>query len=149
LPDGALGWEPAGVPCADLGTPAAERSLLAGWYAQEPGGRWTAAPTGTLLLSAPPAPLWGTANLALQVSGVNLRQAPVKLTLSVDRHPVLATVVPAGPFTLIAPLKGIRAGSRDLVEIATDSPFLPRSVGIVDDRVLGIFVERVCLQAGR
>jgi arylsulfatase A-like enzyme len=146
-PDGALGWEPAGVPCADLGTGEAERSLLAGWYAQEPAGRWTAAPTGALLLSAPPASLWGTPALALQVTGTNLRQAPVKLTLSVNRRPVLATEVPAGPFTLTAPLKGVAAGSADLVEIATDTPFLPRRVGLVDDRVLGIFVERVCLQA--
>ncbi len=147
FPDGALGWEPAGVPCADLRTPEAARSLLAGWYAQEPGGRWTAAPTGALLLSAPPAPLWRTPDLALQVTGTNLRQAPVKLTLSVDRRPVLATVVPAGPFTLTAPLKGVADGGRDLVEIATDTPFLPRRVGLVDDRVLGIFVGRVCLQA--
>jgi hypothetical protein len=146
FPDGGLGWEPAGVPCADLGTAAAAPSLLAGWYAQEPAGRWTAAPTGALLLSAPEPSLWGTPALALQVTGTNLRQAPVRLTLSVNRRPVLATVVPAGPFTLTAPLKGIRPGSRDLVEIATDTPFLPRRVGLVDDRVLGIFVERVCLQ---
>lgn len=147
FPDGALGWEPAGVSCADLGTPEAERSLLAGWYAQEPAGRWTAAPTGALLLSPPPTPFWKTPALALEVTGTNLRQAPVKLTLSVDRHPVLATLVPAGPFTLTAPLKGVRAGGTDLVEIATDKPFLPASVGLVDDRALGIFVERVCLQA--
>jgi arylsulfatase A-like enzyme len=147
FPDGALGWEPAGVPCADLGTPEAERSLLAGWYAQEPAGRWTAAPTGALLLSPPPVPLWSTPALALQVTGTNLRQAPVKLTLSVDHHPVLAAEVPAGPFTLTAPLKGVGRRSADLVEIATDKPFLPASVGLVDDRVLGIFVGRVCLQA--
>lgn len=71
----------------------------------------------------------------------------MKLTLSVDRHPVLAAEVPAGPFTLTAPLKGVSGRSTDLVEIATDTPFLPRRVGLVDDRVLGIFVERVCLQA--
>ncbi len=147
FPDGSLGWEPAGLPCADLGTTAADPSLLAGWYAKEPAGRWTAAPTGGLVLSAPAAPLWGTPALALQVTGSNLRQAPVKLTLSVDHRPVLATEVPAGPFTLTAPLKGVAAGSTDLVEIATDTPFLPARVGLVDNRVLGIFVGRVCLQA--
>jgi arylsulfatase A-like enzyme len=147
FPDGSLGWEPAGVPCADLGTTAAERSLLAGWYAKEPAGRWTAAPTGSLVLSAPAAPLWRTPRLALQVTGTNLRQAPVKLTLSVNQRAVLETELPAGPFTLTAPLKGIAAGGTDLVEIATDSPFFPARVGLVDDRVLGIFVGRVCLQA--
>jgi arylsulfatase A-like enzyme len=149
FPDGSLGWEPAGRACADLGTAAAAPSLLAGWYAKEPAGRWTAAPTGGLVLSAPSAPLWGTPALALQVAGINLRQAPVKLTLSVNRRAVLEAEVAAGPFTLTAPLKGIAAGSTDLVEITTDTPFLPRSVGLVDDRVLGIFVGRVCLQAGR
>jgi arylsulfatase A-like enzyme len=146
FPNGSLGWEPAGVPCADLGTAAAERSLLAGWYAKEPAGRWTAAPTGALVLSAPAASLWGTPALALQVTGTNLRQAPVKLTLSVNRRPVLATELPAGPFTLTASLKGVAAGSTDLVEIATDTPFLPARVGLVDNRVLGIFLNRVCLQ---
>jgi hypothetical protein len=60
---------------------------------------------------------------------------------------VLEAEVPAGPFTLTAPVKGVPPGSTDLVEIATDTPFLPARVGLVDNRVLGIFVERVCLQA--
>jgi len=145
-PDGSLGWEPAGRSCVDLKTADADPSLLAGWYAKEPAGRWTA-PTGGLVLSTPEAPLWGTPALALQVTGINLRQAPVKLTLSVNRRAVLETELPAGPFSVVAPLKGVATGSTDLVEISTGTPFVPASVGLVDNRVLGIFVGRVCLGA--
>jgi hypothetical protein len=129
-----------------MGSAEAERSLLAGWYAPEGNGRWSA--QGGSLVLAPPASSWGQPRPVLVLDGVNYRQAPVKVTLSVDRHRVLESELPAGAVHLVAPLQGVAPGGLDLVEIATDSAFVPARHGMQDARSLGLFLTEVCLQPG-
>ncbi len=146
FPDGRLGWAPSGVNCVQMGSVESERSLLAGWYAPEGNGRWSA--QGASLVLAPPASLWGGARPVLVLDGANYRQAPVKVTLSVDRHRVLESELPAGPIHLVAPLRGVAPEGLDLVEIATDPAFVPARHGMQDQRSLGLFLTEVCLQPG-
>ncbi len=145
-PNGRLGWANPGsvANCIQMGKPDANPSFLAGWYEPEGPGRWSAQ-DGTLVLTAPGAsPL--TARPDLLVSGINFRPAPVRVTLSVNHHAVLETELQVGPFHLSAPLTGVPLDDLDLVEIATDSAFVPSRAGLPDQRSLGLYLTDVCLE---
>ena len=60
---------------------------------------------------------------------------------------VLSSTLPAGPFQLSAPLAGVPLSDPSLVEIATDE-FVPARHGLPDQRSLGLYFTRVCLEAG-
>jgi hypothetical protein len=70
----------------------------------------------------------------------------VRVTLSVNHHAVLETELQVGPFHLSAPLTGVPLDDLDLVEIATDSAFVPSRVGLPDQRFLGLYLTDVCLE---
>ncbi|HEY0513067.1 MAG TPA: sulfatase [Thermoanaerobaculia bacterium] len=146
FPDGRLGWSSPGsvANCAQMGKEDAGRSLLAGWYEPDGAGRWSAQ-DGTLLLAAPD-PSSGQLRPGLMVSGNNFRPSPVRVTLSVNRHEVLETELKAGPFHLSASLAGVPLDSLSMVRIATDSEFVPSRVGLPDQRSLGLYLTRICLE---
>ena len=145
FPNGRLGWaNPGSVSnCAQMGKEVASGSLLAGWYEPDGTGRWSAQ-DGTLVLTAPQAS--SLIRPGLLVSGTNFRPSPVRVTLSVNHHAVLETELQAGPFHLSAPLTGVPLDTLDLVEIATDSEFVPSRVGLPDQRSLGLYLTTVCLE---
>jgi arylsulfatase A-like enzyme len=144
--NGRLGWANPGsvANCIQMGKPDASPSFLAGWYEPEGAGRWSAQ-EGTLVLTAP-----GTSPRSvpteLRVSGNNFRPSPVRVTLSVNRHPVLESELKAGPFRLAASLAGVPLSDLDLVEISTDSAFVPARIGLPDQRSLGLYLTTVCLE---
>jgi arylsulfatase A-like enzyme len=145
FPNGGLGWVGAGsvAPCADLGKPEAPPfPLLAGWYDADGTGRWSA-PSCSLVLGAPRNP----GRPAIELSGNNFRPSPAGVTLRVNGVEVLSSSLPAGPFQLSAPLAGIPLSDPSLVEIATDE-FVPARHGLPDQRSLGLYFTRVCLEAG-
>jgi arylsulfatase A-like enzyme len=145
FPNGGLGWVSAGSvgPCDDLGKPEAlPFPLLAGWYEPEGTGRWSA-PTGTLLLGAPQSP--GPSEVDLR--GINFRPAPVDGSLRVNGVAMQRFTMAPGPFELAVPLTGVALTDPSLVEIATDTEYVPsRHSDSKDDRSLGLYVTRVCLQ---
>jgi arylsulfatase A-like enzyme len=143
FPDGRLGWERATSPqtCVSLGGPDTGHSLLAGWYGEELGGRWTA-PAASL---AVPLPANGPHPVTLVLSGANFRLAPVRMRVSVERRSVLDTEVGPGGFQVGAALAGVSAHTPLLVEVSTDTPFVPAAAGMNgDERSLGIFLSSVC-----
>jgi hypothetical protein len=125
-----------------MGKPDANPSFLAGWYEPEGAGRWSAR-EGTLVLTTPGA---SSIRPELRVSGNNFRPSPVRVTLSVNHHPVLESELQVGPFHLSAPLAGVPLDDLDLVEISTDSAFVPSRVGLPDQRSLGLYLTTVCLE---
>lgn len=144
FPDGLLGWAAAGGvgSCVQLGEKEG-LPLLAGWYEPEGDGRWSA-PSSSLVLSAPPDPI----RLALRIHGANFRPGPVRVTIRVNRRPALRTELPVGPFQSSVPLAGVPRNTLSLVEIATDSEFVPARYGQADQRSLGLFLTEVCLDSG-
>ncbi len=145
-PGGRLGWEAGSrlESCIELSQPSAARHLLDGWYTPELSGRWTAL-RGTLALALPSAaPRFG-----VTLSGVNHRPAPVGLRVKVERRPVLETQVAVGPFDLTAKVQGAASKLPVLVEIESDSVFVPSLHGGNDWRELGLFVSSVCLEGSR
>ena len=144
FPNGRLGWAGAGAvtSCAQIAKEKnGDLSLLAGWYEPDGTGRWSAQ-SGSVVLAIPT----GQTRPELLVSGNNFRPAPVRVTLSVNRHPVLEAELPSGPFRLSAPLTGAPLNNPALVEVATDSAFVPARHGMADSRSLGLYVTTLCLE---
>lgn len=141
-PGGRLGWEAGSRlgSCIELSQPSAARHLLDGWYPPELSGRWSAL-RGTLALAMPAA----APRFDVTLSGVNHRPAPVSLRVKVERRPVLETQVAVGPFDLTAKVQGAISKLPVLVEIESDSVFVPSLHGGTDSRELGVFVSSVCL----
>jgi hypothetical protein len=115
--------------------------LLAGWYDADGTGRWSA-PSSSLVLGAPRNP----GRPEIELSGNNFRPSPAAVTLRVNGVEVLSSTLPAGPFHLSVPLDGIPSGDPSLVEIAADE-FVPARQGLADQRSLGLYFTRVCLEA--
>jgi hypothetical protein len=67
------------------------------------------------------------------------------VTLRVDGRLVLRSELPRGPFRFGVPLAGGPLSDPTLVEIMTDSAFLPAREGLPDPRSLGLYLTRVCL----
>jgi arylsulfatase A-like enzyme len=144
FPNGNLGWAGAGSvgPCVDLKQEGLPPPLLAGWYASDGTGRWSA-PTGTLLLGAP----GGQGPSDVDVRGINFRPAPVDGALRVNGVAMQRFTLAPGPFELAVPVTGVALTDPSLVEIATDTEYVPSQHGdSKDDRSLGLFVTRVCLR---
>ncbi|HEX4495368.1 MAG TPA: sulfatase [Thermoanaerobaculia bacterium] len=145
FPNGNLGWAGAGSvgPCVDLSQQEAlPPPLLAGWYESDGTGRWSA-PTGTLLLGAP----GGQGPSDVDVRGINFRPAPVDGSLRVNGVAMQRFTLAPGPFELAVPVTGVALTDPSLVEIATDTEYVPSRHGdSKDDRSLGLFVTRVCLR---
>ena len=144
FPNGRLGWAGAGAvtSCAQIAKKAErDLSLLAGWYEPDGTGRWSAQ-SGSVVLAIPT----GQTRPELRVSGNNFRPAPVRVTLSVNRHPVLEAELPGGPFRLSAPLTDAPLDDPALVEVTTDSAFVPSRHGLADSRSLGIYLTTLCLE---
>ncbi|HTG34703.1 MAG TPA: sulfatase [Thermoanaerobaculia bacterium] len=146
FPNGRLGWAGAGAvtSCAQIGKKKdGDLSLLAGWYEPDGTGRWSAQ-RSSVVLAIPT----GQTRPELLVSGNNFRPAPVRVTLSVNRHPVLEAELPGGPFRLSAPLTGAPLDDPALVEVTTDSAFVPARHGLADNRSLGLYLTAICLEPG-
>jgi arylsulfatase A-like enzyme len=145
FPNGNLGWAGTGSvgPCADLGKREdLPPPLLAGWYASDGTGRWSA-PTGTLLLGAPS----GQSPSDVDVRGINFRPGPVDGSLRVNGIAMQRFTLAPGPFELAMPVTGVALTDPSLVEIATDTEYVPSRHGdSKDDRSLGLYVTRVCLR---
>ncbi|HEY2289309.1 MAG TPA: sulfatase [Thermoanaerobaculia bacterium] len=145
LAGGRLGWAGPGMvgPCAELGKALGiDLSLLSGWYEPDGTGRWSAQ-SASLVLGPPPGP----GRPRLRVEGNNFRPRPVGVTLRVDGRPVLRSELPVGPFHIGVPLAGASLPDPTLVEIVTDSAFVPDREGLPDHRSLGLYLSRVCLRA--
>ncbi len=143
LPDGRLGWAGPGAvgPCVEVGKVGeSDPPLLAGWYLPDARGRWSA-PSSSLIVGTPP----GSGPLDLWIEGDNYRPGPVGVMLRVNGQPVLRTELPVGPFRVAGRLLA-KPPDPSLVEIATDFPFVPARQGLPDDRTLGIYLTRVCLE---
>lgn len=143
-PGGRLGWEAAGAlgSCLRLEQADSGRYLLAGWYDAGSGGRWSDR-RASLVLASPltqPSP-------RLLLSGDNYRPAPVRLKVIVEHQPVLETEVPCGPFQISASLAGVELRpDTALVEIETDTAFVPAEHGQADERSLGLFLRAACFK---
>lgn len=139
------GWKPFGSPmgCLRL-SGSSDRGLLQGWYDQESGGRWTERRAALLLQAAAAG---APADLVLE--GNNLRPDEVRLSVSVDHHPVLSAKVPRGPFRLSGPVPGNLPDEPAQVDLETGSAFVPAGNGNRpgDRRALGIFLSSVCFQS--
>jgi arylsulfatase A-like enzyme len=137
-----LRWQPFGTlsTCARVGDSDSERYLLQGWYAPEPGGRWTEQKASLLVQ---PADLQAS---RLVVTGTNFRPAPVRLRVEVESRLVLDEEVAPGPFRLSPGVAAALLREPTEVEIGTDTVFVPASKGDADRRALGIFVSSVCLE---
>jgi arylsulfatase A-like enzyme len=142
-PAGLLGWEGTDslASCVELSGPNAERHLLRGWYAAEPGGRWSKQ-RGVIVLGHPAR--GGRSTLAL--NGVSYRSDTPRVTVRAAEGPLLESAVAPGAFRLTAPIDNLSADQPLVVEIATDSAFVPSEHGMADSRPLGLFVSSICLQ---
>lgn len=145
-PGGPRGWENlAGfASCAPtVDDPAGQ--LLAGWYGPAPGepGRWTE-PEATFAVGAPPP---GGRPLRLVVEGTSWRRAPCRARLTVEGGDARETTVAPGPFRLeLEVAESALSGGYALARLSADPPFRPREAGLPDDRTLGLFVSRYCLE---
>ena len=143
-PGGRLGWESAGAlgSCLQMEQADSGRYLLSGWYDAGGGGRWSDRKASLVLASALTQP-----SPHLLLRGDNYRPAPVRLTVTVEHQPVLETEVPCGPFQISVPLDGTRLRQDTaLVEIETDTAFVPSEHGQADPRSLGLFLKSACFQ---
>lgn len=144
-PGGRLGWESAEIlgSCFRLEQADAGRYLLSGWYDAGSGGRWSDRKASLILASPPSQP-----SPRLLLKGENYRPAPVRLTVTVEHQPVLETEVPGGPFEISAPVGDIRLRpDTTLVEIETDTAFVPAEHGQADQRSLGLFLKSACFRS--
>ncbi len=140
--DGGLGVRVPGPPaCATLADRRGGGARGAGWYSVEGDGRWSA-PRAYLELGLPPA---ATA-LALRLRGVNPEKTPARFSVSVDDRPVASRAVPPGRFEARMPLLPV-ANDRVLVRLDRTPPFVPARLGLVDDRMLGVFLTEACVVA--
>jgi arylsulfatase A-like enzyme len=143
LVGGLRGWENVDgfQSCPDVREDPA-RQLLQGWWRPTPDepGRWTA-PAGTFALRVPQAVAG-----RLSVQGVNYRPDAVALEL---RHRGGAGVwsgpVLPGPFAIELEVQGLSPGGISIFSFKADPPFVPTEHGLSDARVMGIFIEAICL----
>jgi hypothetical protein len=139
LPFGSLGWDEAPASCLRVGDQVVPE-LLAGWYAAEAQGRWSAQ-HATLRLgrsSADPA--------SLELGGVNYRPTAADLVVRIDGRAVLRSTVPVGRFRLVASVPAGSAVQPVLVDLATADAFQPSRSAGGDQRLLGLFYDSICLR---
>ncbi len=147
-PDGLLGWEPSAwpSPCLRLGDARAAPWVLDGWYDAEPTGRWT----GRRGLGASLALPAGSPNAnpdvtaRLEVRGENYTPHTIHVQLATADRMVADAILLPGPYVLAAELHGLPAAP-SVLRIALDRTHQMPS----DDRLLGIFVNEVCLRVSR
>lgn len=148
LPGGLLGWEGDGPleSCLALGLGRSDAQLLDGWFPAERGeGRWTA-PRAVLALGVPPAPK----GHRLRLEGTSYRHDAFDLEARADDR-ALARLerVPPGPFAFVLDLEPALDGGRPLVlELSIGPDFIPAESlpGSTDQRILGAFLTRLCLE---
>lgn|GEM_PF-1773523 len=141
-PGGRLGWEAPGElgSCLHFAQPDAGRYLLAGWYdAEQQEGRWSQR-HASLILGSP------TAASRLVLRGANFRPAPVRLKVTVEHRLAVAAEVPLLNFTMAVDLSGVALHQDTLIELETDSAFVPAEHGAADSRPLGLFLASACFE---
>lgn len=146
-PGGPRGWENIQDfrACGSFVDDPAQQ-FLSGWYGLSPGetGRWSE--PGATMGVAVPANLPEGAGLKLE--GTSWRRRKATLQVVVEGARDHAVSIAPGPFEVFVPLDSIVTGKRWLlVRLVVDPPFYPREEGHPDDRVLGLFFTRYCLEA--
>jgi arylsulfatase len=138
---GLLGWEEDLESCFVPGSSASGDQGLLGWYdGTRETGRWTY-PRATAALRVPHG-----SSFEIQVDGINHRPGPFDLTLEVDGAKIQGFRPEKGEFSVAAPLTNdLEAGANIFLSLSAEPPFLPSEHGSPDKRILGVFVEQICV----
>ena len=107
---------------------------------KRPVGRWTE-PEASVALGVPDG-----SRFELLLRGINFRGRPFRLLVAVDGKDTVDVEIQDREFEVLAPVEA-SAGSVAVVRLRSEPPLGSRKLSPMDPRILGSFIEKICLVA--